>query len=309
MTDLEKIAYAKSFIDKLAKGIDPTDDSPIPAGDVAAKARIAGCFSFVSDVLSKLVNSPDTVTNLYRVPERRLTAQVLSSIECTQYPISISAFAQKIDLALRSSKKFTAHDLTPWLMHNGYIEKLIDSRDKSFKRPTQKGIDIGIIVFQSTSQSGRVTQSIRLNMFAQQFIRDHLSEIISFSDNRFSTIGKQLPVVKFRISQAQLSGFAFSQTPLSITEIANMISNLNPYTHQVALKPGDLAQWLVYLGLLEMREYNGKNYKLPTQAGTDIGILVEQKSGMYGDYPLTLYSVDAQRFIIDNIHGLIKVDQ
>ena len=61
MTDLEKIAYAKSFIDKLAAGIDPTDDSLIPEGDVAAKARIVGCFSYVSEVLGKLTNAPDTV--------------------------------------------------------------------------------------------------------------------------------------------------------------------------------------------------------------------------------------------------------
>lgn len=29
MTEIEKIAYAKSFIDKLANGINPLDDTPI----------------------------------------------------------------------------------------------------------------------------------------------------------------------------------------------------------------------------------------------------------------------------------------
>ncbi len=33
MTELEKIAYAKSFIDKLANGINPLDDTPIPDDD------------------------------------------------------------------------------------------------------------------------------------------------------------------------------------------------------------------------------------------------------------------------------------
>ena len=32
MTELEKITYAKSFIDKLANGINPLDDTPIPHG-------------------------------------------------------------------------------------------------------------------------------------------------------------------------------------------------------------------------------------------------------------------------------------
>ena len=35
MTDLPKIVYAKSFIDKLANGINPLNDTPIPEGDVA----------------------------------------------------------------------------------------------------------------------------------------------------------------------------------------------------------------------------------------------------------------------------------
>ena len=40
MTELEKIEYAKSFIDKLANGINPLDDSPIPDNDIARKIVI-----------------------------------------------------------------------------------------------------------------------------------------------------------------------------------------------------------------------------------------------------------------------------
>ena len=305
MTDLEKIAYAKSFIDKLSAGIDPTDGTLIPEDDVAAKARIVGCFSYVSEVLGKLINAPNVVADLYRVPERKLTSQVLSSIECTQYPVSISAFAQRIDAALRSSKKFTAHDLTPWLMHNGYIEKLIDYRDKSFKRPTQKGVEIGIIVQQSTSQTGRVTNSLRLNMFAQQFIRDHLHEILAFSPSPPHPADR-IPLVTFTLSQAQLAKFEISEMPLSISQIASAISTLNPQS-KTGLKAGDLADWLMHLGLLRTVEHGGKNYKLPTDAGKQIGILVEARHGLNGDYYIALYNADAQKFIIDHIHGLIKV--
>ena len=40
MTELEKIAYAKSFIDKLANGINPLDDTPIPDYDIANNVRL-----------------------------------------------------------------------------------------------------------------------------------------------------------------------------------------------------------------------------------------------------------------------------
>ena len=44
MTELEKIAYAKSFIDKLANGINPLDDTPIPDDDIANNVRLSRCF-------------------------------------------------------------------------------------------------------------------------------------------------------------------------------------------------------------------------------------------------------------------------
>ena len=306
MTDLEKIAYAKSFLDKLAAGIDPTDGSIIPQDDVAAKTRVAGCFSYVSDVLGKLINAPDTVANLYRTPERKLTSEVLASIECSQYPVSASAFAQRVDQALRSSKKFTAHEINAWLMHQGYLEKLIDYRDKSFKRPTQKGVEIGIIVQQSTTASGRVTRSVRFNLFAQQFLRDHLHDILAFSQNP-PRLYDQLPSVSFTLTQAQLASYEFSEIPLSISQIASKISALNLDGSQVGLKAGDLTDWLTHLGLLQTVERGGKNHKLPTNAGSEIGIFIEERRGQTGLYPIALYNADAQRFIIDNIHALIRV--
>ena len=54
MTEVEKIAYARSFIDKLAKGINPLDNTPIPDGDVAKNERLSKCFSYVSDILRQV---------------------------------------------------------------------------------------------------------------------------------------------------------------------------------------------------------------------------------------------------------------
>lgn len=42
MTELEKIAYAKSFIDKLANGINPIDDQPVAEYDVVNNVRLNG---------------------------------------------------------------------------------------------------------------------------------------------------------------------------------------------------------------------------------------------------------------------------
>ena len=57
MTDLEKIEYAKSFIDKLANGINPLDDSPIPDNDIANNVRLSRCFFYVSDILRQVIEN------------------------------------------------------------------------------------------------------------------------------------------------------------------------------------------------------------------------------------------------------------
>ena len=57
MTELEKIAYAQTFIEKLANGINPLDDTPIPEGDIANNVRLSRCFFFVSDVLKKVCDN------------------------------------------------------------------------------------------------------------------------------------------------------------------------------------------------------------------------------------------------------------
>ena len=57
MTELEKIEYAKSFIDKLANGINPLDDSPIPDNDIANNVRLSRCFFYVSDILRQVIEN------------------------------------------------------------------------------------------------------------------------------------------------------------------------------------------------------------------------------------------------------------
>ena len=56
MTEIEKIEYAKSFIDKLANGINPLDDTPIPEDDIVNNVRLSRCFFYVSTILQKEID-------------------------------------------------------------------------------------------------------------------------------------------------------------------------------------------------------------------------------------------------------------
>ena len=57
MTELEKIEYAKSFIDKLANGINPIDNRPAPDNDIINNVRISRCFFYVSDILRQVIEN------------------------------------------------------------------------------------------------------------------------------------------------------------------------------------------------------------------------------------------------------------
>ena len=80
MTEIEKIAYAKSFIDKLAIGIDPTDGTIIPEGDIALNPRLSKCFLYVADILSKIIENPSALAEMYKTNEWIITPMFLREL-------------------------------------------------------------------------------------------------------------------------------------------------------------------------------------------------------------------------------------
>ena len=59
-------------------------------------------------------------------------------------------------------------------------------------------------------------------------------------------------------------------------------------------------------GFLEAVELpGGKTTKLPTSAGNEIGLLTEERMGMYGTYTVVKYSAAAQTFIFDHMEAIM----
>ena len=57
MTELEKIAYARTYVEKLANGINPLTDQPVPDTDSINNIRISRCLFYVSSLLRQIVES------------------------------------------------------------------------------------------------------------------------------------------------------------------------------------------------------------------------------------------------------------
>ncbi len=188
MTELEKIAYTKSFIDKLANGINPIDGSVIPDSDIVNNVRLSRCFFYVSDILRQIIDNgginPPTVA------------------------------------AMKTQKK-----------------------------------------------------------------------------------------VPFSLTPEEAESFRFSETPISVTEIANRIIAIGTKAGVKRFPRKNLSKWLLTVGLLEYAEINGKKLTRPTPDGEAIGMRLEERAGLYGTYFSTYYNLDAQHFIIDNLEAIVSLDK
>ena len=120
MTELEKIAYAKSFIDKLANGVNPIDDSTIPDCDVVNNVRLSRCFFYVSDILRQVIENGG-ITPAPIVKEKKprkqpyaLSPEQAERFEYSDTPITATEIINRI-IAVgpqEGVKKFPKRNLT-----------------------------------------------------------------------------------------------------------------------------------------------------------------------------------------------------
>ena len=179
MTELEKIAYAKSFIDKLANGINPLDDTPIPDDDIANNVRLSRCFFYVSDILRQVYENGG-VTKTKRAPKNpfAVTLEQLEKFEYSAEPIAVSEIAKRIYAMAdnENMEKVSYRQINQWLLNIGLLYLHDFGGKKPVKRPTEEGKQIGITVETRMGRYGEY-QVVLYNEGAQRFILDNLEAV------------------------------------------------------------------------------------------------------------------------------------
>lgn len=136
------------------------------------------------------------------------------------------------------------------------------------------------------------------------FVTDILQKVIEQGGVRPPAKIQKIP---FSISRETIDEFRFSDTPIPVSEITNRINALIDENNMKKLKYGSITGFLVDCGFLEaVIVSDGKTVKRPTEAGQRIGLFTEQRDGAYGPYQVTLYSLEAQHFVIDNLEAIIE---
>ena len=184
MTELEKIAYAKSFIDKLANGINPVDDTPIPDGDIANNVRLSRCFFYVSDILRQVIENGGTAVNQsarVRKQEFCLTSGESARLLVSEKAVTVTEIANYLNGHINQeiTKKITGASINDWLMSIGLLEIVKLQNGKQRKQPTVQGNEMGIFVDERNGQFGQY-YVVLFTSEAQQLIYDNIEAIVSF---------------------------------------------------------------------------------------------------------------------------------
>ena len=187
MTELEKIEYAKSFMDKLANGINPLDDTPIPEGDIVNHVRLSRCFFFVSEILQRVIDNggvnPPAKSARGGKHAFSLTDEGRATLKVTDTPLTVSEIAGCLNDTIdeNTTEKISAAAINGWLLAQGFLAVEERSDGKTRKLPTANGADLGICTEMRNGQYGPYTV-VLFSAAAQTFIYDHVEAIVTHAE-------------------------------------------------------------------------------------------------------------------------------
>ena len=170
MNDLEIRQRAKMYIDKLANGINPLDDTILPESDIVNNVRISRCLFYVSEVLRESMTVKKQKRSFYT------SVEDLREFLFSDKPITVSEIVRRINAIAKKDnmKRITGRNISNWLVSIRLLYEYINVYGKKIKLPTEEGRRIGI-----TTDFRRSYTVVLYNRSAQKFIIDNIDLIIT----------------------------------------------------------------------------------------------------------------------------------
>lgn len=193
MTELEKMQRAKMYIDKLANGINPIDDTVATENDVINNVRVSRCFFFISDILRQVIENGGTVNNAKNAQKSHfyLTDEQRIQYVPSDKLLSISEITKALNniADLDKCKKLSYRSITDWLVNIGALEIYNDFNGKAKKHPTEQGKELGMSTETRVGMNGKY-HIVVYNKEAQQFIVDNIDAITSLKHKNASKVAE-----------------------------------------------------------------------------------------------------------------------
>ena len=182
MEEKEILLRAKTYIDKLANGINPLDGEPVKDDDIVNNVRISRCLFYVSGVLQQVIENGVGVQKKHaKKVEFFITQDAIERIEYSDTPLVLKEFVQRINTTINQEEVKTLPCVAyrEWLQQAG----LLAPTETYQVLPTETGAELGISLENRIGSKGEYTVVV-YNRNAQEFIVNHLQEIASFQIER-----------------------------------------------------------------------------------------------------------------------------
>ena len=131
----------------------------------------------------------------------------------------------------------------------------------------------------------------------------YVAELLS--DVKAGTTAEKKSRKKFFLSAKDAANISISKP----NGIANFVKLVNGYIpdDMKALSAVQVIKWLRHEGLMqEVQKEDGHKTNLPTEKGNSLGINIEIQRNPDGlNYQRVVYSVNAQRFLLNNIESIV----
>lgn len=308
-TELDTMKHAKEYIDKLANGIDPFTDKPVPDDDIVNNVKLSRCFFYISGILEKVIENGGEVTAEKTVevikPQKRgavvITDEARARFKCFINEVSLSTFTDMINKYLDRdvSVKLKSTAIADWLTVIGMLDREALPSGRFKRVPTDSALSEGIRLNEYLTPGGFPRYAIMISPSAQQFILDNIDAIAEMNGFPREKRNK-LPFV---VTDEMREKLAASENYVTATD---MTQNINSYVNENesgALKTGSISKWLEEQGILENAELpSGRRTRLPTEEGLKLGIETRQRTSQRGEeYTAVVYSKQAQEYIYSHI--------
>ena len=183
MTELETIARAQMYLEKLANGVNPLTSAEVGESDVVNNVRISRCLFYTSGILKQIVENKGKFT--VELPDRKpfaINPEQLARFEYAEYGISITEFTKRINALIDTVhiNELKSKAVLEWLVDAGLLTNIIVN-NKTRRRPTPQGESIGIFTEERSGQYGTY-EGVFYSPKAQHFIVDNIGAIIAFSN-------------------------------------------------------------------------------------------------------------------------------
>ena len=188
LNENEKLLKAKSYLDKLANGINPITNELASENDTINNIHISRCLFYVSDVLRNLIennNNPQKKKNR-KIPFSE-TPQQLADYVFDDNPITVTEITKKLNSLIDTEemKGIKTTSITNWLIKINMLEYFADENSKNHKIPTENGIQLGITTQERLGMYGSY-KVVLYDSNVQQFILDNIDTIAYYNTQKKS---------------------------------------------------------------------------------------------------------------------------